>query len=267
MRYDRRSSRSFPLPEKSTMHTVQFYGFLLTAGILVWTLGVYSKRVKAYVAPPLLITLAGIALGWLMPQPRDFLLGYLETLSWLGVGFGVTGIALRLTGQDIRRLWKPGAIITGAGMVGMWGLSTLLIWCSLGVPLLFASLIGAIVTPTDPVIASSIVTGPFAEKHIPERLRHMLSFESGANDGLAFAFVFLPMLLIQKHDAAWTEWLTQILAWKVIAAGALGVFAGWSAGKIYNSAIRKEDVEAEETLLASITLTITILAGMKVLSV
>ena len=75
-------------------------------------------------------------------------------------------------------------------MAGMWTSSGLLIWWFLEVPFQLPVLIGAIVTPTDPVIASSIVTGPFATQHVPQRIRRLLSFESGANDGLAFALSF-----------------------------------------------------------------------------
>lgn len=62
----------------------------------------------------------------------------------------------------------------------------------LGVPFLVALLIGAVVTPTDPVIASSTATGGIAERNLPEHARHILSAESGANDGLAYLLVVLP---------------------------------------------------------------------------
>jgi len=47
--------------------------------------------------------------------------------------------------------------------------------------------IGALLSPTDPV-AVPIVSGPLAEKCIPERVRNAISFESGANDGLGYPF-------------------------------------------------------------------------------
>ncbi|MFC1456088.1 hypothetical protein ACETIH_04990, partial [Microvirga arabica] len=43
------------------------------------------------------------------------------------------------------------------------------------------------------VAASPIVTGKEAEENIPEPIRHAISFESGANDGLGYLFVFLPV--------------------------------------------------------------------------
>ena len=86
------------------MHAQDFQAFLFATGVLVWTLGIYSQKVNAYIAPPLLIMAAGLGLGFLTPQPEKLLLSYLETLSWLAVGFGVTGIALRLNAEEIRRM-------------------------------------------------------------------------------------------------------------------------------------------------------------------
>ncbi|MEK8110416.1 cation:proton antiporter [Micromonospora sp. M12] len=48
-------------------------------------------------------------------------------------------------------------------------------------------------TPTDPVLASSVVSGGPAERQLPARLRQVISGESGANDGLAFIFVVLAL--------------------------------------------------------------------------
>lgn len=63
----------------------------------------------------------------------------------------------------------------------MWLVSGLLTYLILGVPFLVAMLIGAIVTPTDPVVSSSILTGDAAEGNLPARLRHLISAESGYN--------------------------------------------------------------------------------------
>lgn len=58
----------------------------------------------------------------------------------------------------------------------------------------------ALITPTDPVAASPIVTGQEAEENIPEPIRHAISFESGANDGLGSLLVFLPFLILTRPE-------------------------------------------------------------------
>ena len=52
------------------------------------------------------------------------------------------------------------------------------------------ALIGALLSPTDPVLTSSIVTNP----RIPRVVRHSLNLESGLNDGLA-----LPAVLANRE--------------------------------------------------------------------
>lgn len=49
--------------------------------------------------------------------------------------------------------------------------------------------IAACVTPTDPILAQAVVGGRFAAKHVPAHIRHLLSAESGCNDGAAFPFL------------------------------------------------------------------------------
>src|SRR5205807_8706359 len=46
-------------------------------------------------------------------------------------------------------------------------------------------LLGALLSPTDPVLSSSVVTNP----RVPRLIRHSLNLESGMNDGLALPAV------------------------------------------------------------------------------
>ncbi len=54
-----------------------------------------------------------------------------------------------------------------------------------------AFLLGAVLSPTDPVVTSAVVTS----KRIPEMIRHTLNLESGLNDGLALPFVLFFLAL------------------------------------------------------------------------
>ena len=61
----------------------------------------------------------------------------------------------------------------------MWVASRGLAWAWLDLSSLLALLAGAIVTPTDPVLARSIVSGRLAEECVPERTRNIITAESG----------------------------------------------------------------------------------------
>jgi NhaP-type Na+/H+ or K+/H+ antiporter len=98
----------------------------------------------------------------------------------------------------------------------------------LGATVSAALLLGTAVCPTDPVLASSVVTGKPAEEGLPARNRQILSLESGANDGLALPFVLVAIAVAGPMTAG--EAVTEML-WQVLGAVALGAVAGWLGGR------------------------------------
>ena len=105
--------------------------------------------------------------------------------------------ALRLPKHVFRKNASTLSNLVIFGMVFMWGLSSVVIYALMPEFSVYECLlIGAIITPTDPVVASTLVTGRKAEKFLPARLRNTLSFEAGANDGFAYPIVFLALYLL-----------------------------------------------------------------------
>jgi NhaP-type Na+/H+ or K+/H+ antiporter len=68
-------------------------------------------------------------------------------------------------------------------------------------------LLGALLSPTDPVLSSSVVTNP----RVPRLVRHSLNLESGMNDGLALPAVlaFSAALSTSGDDFVWYEFVLQ----------------------------------------------------------
>jgi sodium/hydrogen antiporter len=62
-------------------------------------------------------------------------------------------------------------------------------------------LVGALLSPTDPVLSSSVVTNP----RVPRIVRHSLNLESGSNDGLALPAV-LAFIAVLSHDEGFVWW-------------------------------------------------------------
>ncbi len=103
---------------------------------------------------------------------------------------------------------------------------------ALGAKLLFgelawaeAFLLAAVLTPTDPVVTSSVVTA----RRVPETIRHTLNLESGLNDGLALPFVLFFLVLATPGGDAGSE-AAQLLGEAGVGAlegVALGVLGGW----------------------------------------
>ncbi|GGK61185.1 cation:proton antiporter [Ornithinimicrobium pekingense] len=189
----------------------------------------------------------------------------LEQAARITLAVGLAGVALRLP----HGYWRANArwVVTmiGLGMLLMLVVATGVAWWGLGVPFLVALLVGAIVTPTDPVVTTPIVTGSLAEEKVPEKVRHNLSAESGINDGLGYLFVMLPVLLITKPDQAWHELMVKVLLREVVGAALLGAFAGLVLGTLF-VLVRNHGLMEESSYLAFVVpLSLVLLGGGKLL--
>lgn len=232
--------RGFHLPRRG--RTVEYLAIVLClfgGGILL--LDAFSLALQRVSVPgPLAALILGIVLGpYVLNIVTLEAFGLapailLEEVSQITLAISLTGVALRLPHGYWRRNWRWLVAMIGLGMALMWAIAAGLIWVLLDVPLLVALIIGATMTPTDPVVSTPIVTGEIAESQIPARVRHNISSESGVNDGLAHLFVLLPVLLLTKSDrAAWTEWLTRGLMHEIFGACVLGGIAGYLMAKLF----------------------------------
>jgi sodium/hydrogen antiporter len=191
-----------------------------------------------------------------------------EQAARLTIALAVTSIALRLPSDYFRRRVRAMATILGPGMVGMWLASAAAVYVLLDLPVWVALLVGAIVMPTDPVLANSIVTGPLAERHIPGRIRRFLSAESGANDGGAYPFVLLAILVLTRPaEAALTEWFTYTLPWEVGGAIILGLAIGGLVGRLERWTSERGMLDHTSVLTVTIALTFATLGGVTLLGV
>ncbi|MBM3604738.1 MAG: sodium:proton antiporter [Alphaproteobacteria bacterium] len=101
----------------------------------------------------------------------------------------------------------------------------------LGLPWIIALLLGAVLAPTDPVLASDVQVGPPISGEEDE-VRFALTSEAGVNDGAAFPFVHLTIALAASAATgeAWAwEWLTYNVFWEIGA----GVAGGYLVGRLF----------------------------------
>jgi sodium/hydrogen antiporter len=207
---------------------------LLAGGILAIGVAALSSRLRRLpVSEPLLGLLVGIVLGPavtgvlpLAPLTEDHT--WTHTATRLLLAISVMGIALRYPFGAARSQLRPVLLLLAVALPAMAlvtaGLSALLLGVGLGA----AALLGAALCPTDPVLASNVVTGTPAEEDLPERDRQILSLESGANDGLA-----LPLVLVAVALAGPLTIGTALLEslWQVAGAVVVGAVLGWIGGR------------------------------------
>ncbi|MET3053784.1 cation:proton antiporter [Pseudomonas alkylphenolica] len=157
---------------------------------------------------------------------------WMEHLTEVALLFSlfVSGLKLRL--RFSRRMWRVVLGLAGPLMLlSIAGLSLVLhLWLqfSWGLSLLIA----AILAPTDPVLASLVQVSDATDQ---DALRFGLSGEAGLNDGVAFPFVLLGLLLIaqaQPGASALLHWAGHDLLWAVLAGLALGYAMGQGVGRL-----------------------------------
>jgi len=147
----------------------------------------------------------------------------------------------------------------------MFAVATGVLWVLLGIPFLVALMLGAIITPTDPVVATPIVTGSPAKAKVPEGVRYDISSESGLNDGLGYLFVLLPILVITSPGTFAQELLTEVLLREVIGATVFGALAGYVLGMIFVHAGAKGLMEESSYLGFLIPFALLLLGAGKLL--
>jgi NhaP-type Na+/H+ or K+/H+ antiporter len=112
----------------------------------------------------------------------------------------------------------------------------------LNLPLGAAILLGGILAPTDPVLASDVQVHEPGDR---DRLRFALTGEGGLNDGTAFPFVMLGLGLLGLHDigdAGW-RWFAVDVAWATVAGLGVGALLGVAVGRLVLF-LRREHKEA-----------------------
>ncbi|HSB93374.1 MAG TPA: cation:proton antiporter, partial [Flavitalea sp.] len=87
-----------------------------------------------------------------------------------------------------------------------------------------AILLAAALAPTDPVMASDVQVGPPLEKE-QNKVRFALTAEAGLNDGMAFPFTWLAILLL-NDNARVDSWFSWFLGYKIIVGVAMGFLIG-----------------------------------------
>ena len=156
--------------------------------------------------------------------------GWMEHLTEVAVLFSLffSGLKLRLPLRD-RRWWLAFCLAGPVMLICIGGVSLVLHYgLNLGWGL--SVLIGAILAPTDPVLATLVQV---VDARDDDPVRFSLSGEAGLNDGIAFPFVILGLLLQQDTGQAWlSDWLIKDVLWAVLAGLLCGYWMGRGLGKL-----------------------------------
>ncbi|MDF2762884.1 MAG: sodium/hydrogen exchanger, partial [Thermomicrobiales bacterium] len=156
------------------------------------------------------------------------------------VSLFTAGLKLRVPLRD--PLWRLPIVLASWSMALTVGLIALVGVAALEMPFGAAILLGAVLAPTDPVLASDVqVSGPRDR----DRLRFTLTGEAGFNDGTAFPFVMLGLGLLGLHETGeggW-RWLAVDVLWAIPGGLLVGALLGTATGRLILF-LRREHKEA-----------------------
>ncbi|MFW9087796.1 cation:proton antiporter [Pseudomonas sp. P2758] len=156
---------------------------------------------------------------------------WMEHLTEVAVLFSlfVCGLKLRLPLRDKR--WRIAFGLAGPVMVLTIIGVCLLLHFGLRLDWGPSVLIGAMLAPTDPVLAALVSVNDARDE---DSVRFGLSGEAGLNDGIAFPFVILGLLLLHSDGMAgeWTDWVLRSVLWAVPAGLLTGYWMGRGIGRL-----------------------------------
>ncbi|KAF7513338.1 hypothetical protein GJ744_009759 [Endocarpon pusillum] len=226
----------WPQVEPTTSHLT----YLIVSGFLI-AYALYSEliRNRLHLSEPPLATLVGIIFG-----PRGIGILDPETWGWqdditqeftrIIVGVQVFATAIELPKRWLSRHWRSVAMMLGPVMIFGWLASALIVYLILKTKFTTALIIGACLTPTDPVLSASVLGEAKFSQRIPKRLRHLLSAESGCNDGISFPLLYAGLLAVTKATAgdAVKDWFLDVIIWQCLIGTGIGVLIGIAANKL-----------------------------------
>ena len=205
---------------------------------------------------PVIYVLAGVALftlptGLVPPHPLDYR-SLTERLAEAAVIVALMGAGLQLDRRIGLRSWSYTWRLLGITMPLTIAATAALAWL-IGVPVPAAILLGAALAPTDPVLASDVQTGGPGTGEEDE-VRFTLTAEAGLNDGLAFPFTNMALLmgLAGIAPANWIgEWLLVEVLYKIAGGIAVGWIFGWLIARlVFGRGARTRLAETSEGLVA-----------------
>jgi NhaP-type Na+/H+ or K+/H+ antiporter len=121
--------------------------------------------------------------------------------------------------------WRNPVLLATVSMTASVALVAAFAYYLFDLPLGACILLGAIVAPTDPVLATDVQIRHPGDH---DQLRFTLTCEAGMNDGSAFPFVMLGMGLLGLHEVGETgmRWVMFDVLWATLAGIAVGVLCG-----------------------------------------
>lgn len=245
---------------------IENYNSLLLIGGIAFLLGALYPILfkKLPVSLPMLQVAFGMVVGYfwitlafLNPLDNSIVI---EKVTEIVVLVSLVGAGIKIDTELAWNLWRPTVRLLLITMPICIFAMAMLGYYTFGLSLGAAVLLGAVLAPTDPVLAASIQVGP-PNTGGEDTTRFTLTSEAGLNDGLAFPFVYLAIHIAEAFNAGesftaeslWA-WFTYEVLWKIVAGVVVGIVVGKVLAKIVFSKRSKETTLSQSYVVIALTL-------------
>lgn len=208
--------------------------FLLVGGLLL-TRGLTASLFKNLPVTPAMVYLAvGLLVG---PTVFNFFhfnplkeSALLEVLTEVVVLISLFSAGVKMPVPVSLARWRAPILLASVSMAASVGLIAGFAYYALDLPLGAGILLGAILSPTDPVLATDVQTRHPGDR---DQLRFTLTCEAGMNDGSAFPFVMLGLGLLGLHNLgdSGLRWVLVDVLWATATGIGIGVVAGMALAR------------------------------------
>lgn len=209
--------------------------FLLVGGLLL-ARGLTSSMLKGLPVTPAIIYLAaGVLVGPTVLNAFHFNplkeSALLEVLTEVAVLISLFSAGVKMPVPVSFARWRTPILLAFVSMAVSVALVAAFAYFLLGLPLGAGVLLGAILAPTDPVLATDVQIRHPGDR---DQLRFVLTCEAGMNDGTAFPFVMLGMGLLGVHELGefGLRWALADVLWATAAGIAIGVISGAALARL-----------------------------------
>ena len=203
--------------------TAAFLGGLLIVGALASGLAQ-----RSFLSLAALFVIAGFIVGdggfeWVSFKAQS---GFVEDLAFVALIVILFRDGLEVEGEMLQKAWHLPLRKLAIAMPITAGIVACAAHLLVGLTWTESLLLGALLSPTDPILTSSIVTNP----RVPRLIRHSLNLESGLNDGLALPAVltFLAALSSESQNFVWWHFVLQDVGLGFL----FGLALGWCASML-----------------------------------
>ncbi|PQE29877.1 na(+) h(+) antiporter 2 protein [Rutstroemia sp. NJR-2017a WRK4] len=215
---------------------------VLSLFLIIYALFSQFIRNHLHLSEPPLAVLFGIILGRYVLKvilPREWGMDdiIMQEITRVIVGLQCFVVGIELPKHYFHRHWRSVLALLGPVMTLSWSITALFAYFIFKTSIPTALIIGACLSPTDPVLAASVLSKSRFSDRVPARLRHLLAAESACNDGVSFPFLYIGLVVFTTKGGfgpALKEWFLITILWQCV----LGIVTGLIIGNVANRLLR-----------------------------